>query len=507
MKKGIRFLGPGSWAALFLAFLTAAVGLSGRAAVDLQGWTHPGAEVIRDNGYSGPQTCAVCHDRALDEISHSVHWYVSSKVRNIKGLPDGSWWGMVNRECALAGTTALANWTAATAGKFTVEAAGCGMCHIAALVAPPLPAGREATAEEANTIDCLVCHAGDYDMSLRETITTDAKGQRLWGQDRTLRAALSITKVPTAEACLRCHEHSFSFDYKRGTPFTPANDLHSASGIPCTACHVTREHKIAKGQAESDMVANDLPDQPVTCAGCHGPEPHQGRPAADLNRHAATIACQTCHIPTASGIVSEDWGKPVKDDSRGEYSELSKYDGIPAIQGLWVPTVAIERAHPRVMWRVPNAKGAKDAQSWMAFATSSKDSDGAKIYPVRALAQTMLFDKTLKMWQAPGMGFLKSETGMADFPLLIAPNREVYNRTGDIAQALAAGMKPYAAFGLRWSGEWMPMTVPGTSFISVNHGVKRMGYSCRDCHSPNGVMDFASLGFSAAEVKKLRTPR
>jgi len=41
----------------------------------------------------------------------------------------------------------------------------------------------------------------------------------------------------------------------------------------------------------------------------------------------------------------------------------------------------------------------------------------------------------------------------------------------------------------------------------VNHGVKRMGYSCRDCHSPDGVIDFASLGYSAAEVEKLRRPR
>jgi hypothetical protein len=111
------------------------------------------------------------------------------------------------------------------------------------------------------------------------------------------------------------------------------------------------------------------------------------------------------------------------------------------------------------------------------------------------------------MSQAPGMAFLESEPGMKGFPLLLAPNREVYNRTGDVKQALAAGMKPYEAFGLRWSGDWTAMKVPGTSFISVNHGVKRMGYSCRDCHSPNGVIDFESLGYSATEVEKLRRPR
>jgi hypothetical protein len=470
-------------------------------------WIHPGAEMIKSNGYEGPQTCTVCHADALKEITHSVHWYVSSKIRNVKGLPQESWWGMVNRECALAGTSALANWTASTNGRFTAESAGCGMCHIAALTEPPLPAGREATEAEANTVDCLVCHAGNYDMSVRETLVETADGKKYWGQDTSLVAALSITRVPTAEACLRCHEHSFSFDYKRGTPFTPTNDLHAAVGIPCTSCHTTRQHKIAKGQWESDMVANDLPDEPVTCSNCHGWEPHQGVDAARLNTHVDKIACQTCHIPAASGVVSENWGKPVKDGMNGIYSALSKYDGIPAISGIWVPTVSINRTHPDIMWRIPNTSDQTDAQSWMAFATADRNSDGAMIYPVRGLTQIMLFDRNLKMWQAPGMQFLKSEPGMVDFPLLLAPNREIYNRTGDVKKAVDAGMKNYEHFGLKWSGEWMPMQVPSTSYISVNHGVKRMGYSCRDCHSPHGVIDFSSLGYPAEQVKNLVKPR
>jgi len=480
-------------------------GPSAPAAASLA-WVHPGAEAMRKNGYSGPSTCTMCHDDALAEITHTVHWYAASEVHNVQGLPDGTWWGMINRECALAGTTATANWTAATDGHFTPQSAGCGMCHIAALTSPPLPAGREATKEEAASIDCLVCHAANYDMQVRQTIVTEADGTRHWGQDSSLAAALSITQRPTAEACLRCHEHSFSFDYKRGTPFEPTNDLHAALGMGCTTCHITRHHKIAKGQAESDMLANDLPDVVVACSNCHGISPHRGGAAAQLNAHVARLSCQACHIPTASGIVREEWGKPVKDDSQGSYSALSKYDGIPAITGIWVPTVEIERGHPALMWRVPDQSGVSDAQSWMAFATATRTSEGAKLYPVRDLTQIMLFDKKLKMSQAPGMGFLAKNPKMADFPLLLAPNREVYNTTGNIEQALNVGMKPYEAFGLQWSGEWMSMTVPGTSAISVNHGVKRMGFSCRDCHSPHGVVDFAALGYPPDEVTKLKQP-
>lgn len=470
-------------------------------------WTHPGAAVIKSTGYRGPGTCTTCHPDALKEITHSVHWYVSSEVRNVRGLPDGSWWGMVNRECALAGSTALANWTAATDGSFTPQSAGCGMCHIAALSGPPLPAGREATEAEAGTVDCLVCHAGTYDMDLRRTLIATSDGNKHWGQDTTLVAALSITRTPTAEACLRCHEHSFSSDYKRGTPFDPTNDVHAAAGMPCTTCHTTRDHKIAKGQWESDMVANDLPDEPVTCSNCHGWEPHQGSTAAALNNHTHTLACQTCHVRSSSGIVSENWGVPVRDDSKGDYSALSRYDGLPALPGVWVPTVRIDRGPSDVIWRVPNTKGRDGSQSWMAFATATRESNGAMIYPVRGLSQTMLFDRTLKMWQAPGMDFLKEQPGMADFPLLLAPNRETYNETGDVAQAVEAGMKAYETFGLKWSGEWMPMTVPDTSYISVNHGIKRVGYSCGDCHSPHGVLDFRSLGYPPDRIAVLERPR
>ena len=76
----------------------------------LKKWVHPGNEVIKENGYQGAQTCAMCHENALNDIVHSVHWNLASPVRNVQGLPDSSMWGMINRECALAGSTCPANW-------------------------------------------------------------------------------------------------------------------------------------------------------------------------------------------------------------------------------------------------------------------------------------------------------------------------------------------------------------------------------------------------------------
>ena len=275
----------------------------------------------------------------------------------------------------------------------------------------------------------------------------------------------------------------------------------------CVTCHAVAHHKIAKGLYESDMVANDLPDVDVSCAGCHGDAPHRGRRGETIDRHTSRIACQTCHIPEASGIVLEDWSQPVKDDVQGAYSELSKYDRIPAIPGLYVPKDVIAKGHPSYMWRVANRKGNRDAQSWMAFATATRASAGAKIFPVRGLTQIMLFDRQLKMADVPGMEFLKDDPQMAQFPLLLAPNREVYNRTGDVKAAIDAGMRPFAAMGLEWSGQWTGMQVPGTSYISVNHGIRAAGLQCGACHAEHGVMDFEALGYSPEQVKRLETPR
>lgn len=64
-------------------------------------------------------------------------------------------------------------------------------------------------------------------------------------------------------------------------------------------------------------------------------------------------------------------------------------------------------------------------------------------------------------------------------------------------------MKPYEKMGLKWSGEWMAMQVPGTSYISINHGVKKFGLSCSSCHSKDGVMNFSALGYTPRQVNEL----
>ena len=41
--------------------------------------------------------------------------------------------------------------------------------------------------------------------------------------------------------------------------------------------------------------------------------------------------------------------------------------------------------------------------------------------------------------------------------------------------------------------------------LMVNHGIKKDAWTCADCHSPTGIMDYAALGYEPARVTELQT--
>jgi hypothetical protein len=40
--------------------------------------------------------------------------------------------------------------------------------------------------------------------------------------------------------------------------------------------------------------------------------------------------------------------------------------------------------------------------------------------------------------------------------------------------------------------------------LMVNHGIRRQGRGCRDCHAPDGVMPFEELGYTPQQARALR---
>jgi hypothetical protein len=334
--------------------------------------------------YEGPSTCLSCHkdvtyeDLATGEtksedlmrnVTTSVHYrFYSTDHPNVYGfngqLADEFRMGKINRPCPKPGSFAMTAWAAPVvlpSGDTLSE--GCGQCHIGGQPTAPLGEmmpGYRTLGSEKEAIDCLICHSVGYDMN-RKQVVPDDKGRWYWDQDRSMRAALSVTR-PTSQACLRCHQHNFGGDIyvddadssffesmvnkgetrpriahpgsKRGTPYSPTWDVHAAAGMDCIDCHQTQGHYIAKGTHTTTMMANDLPEVEVSCINCHDAAPHsENEEWADLyNDHTEKIACQTCHIPS----LHED-NATYRDFATPEFEEHP---------GLWVYTDTHKETEP-----------------------------------------------------------------------------------------------------------------------------------------------------------------
>ena len=320
-------------------------------ATELPGAGLDHVELFRDAGilaYEGPRTCLQCHRDVtwtnddgttgsadlMGNLTDSAHYrFFTSSHPNVWGfngeLADNFPMGKLNRPCPKPGSFAMTAWAElVVTQQGDTLSEGCGQCHIGGQAQAPLgemmPLYRTLAAEK-DAIDCLICHAAAYAME-RKQVERDPNGRLRWGQDRSLRAALSVGR-PGTEACLRCHQHNMGGDIhieagaeefmpsltanggprprvlhpgsKRGTPYSPAWDVHAAAGVQCLDCHATRGHFIAKGTHTTTMMANDLPEVEVSCLGCHEAPVHGDvARGGEIDRHLERVACVTCHIPS-----------------------------------------------------------------------------------------------------------------------------------------------------------------------------------------------------------------
>ena len=340
-------------------------------------------ERFRDAGilaYEGPQTCLQCHQNIsvkdaitgeekdvdlMTNLTGSVHYrFFSNRHPNVYGfngeLADNFPMGKIDRPCPKPGSFAMTAWAELVitqAGDTLSE--GCGQCHIGGQYQAPLGEimpGYRTLEKEKRAIDCLICHAVAYDMNQKQVVI-DKNGRGRWNQDRSMKAAMSVTR-PTAQACLRCHQHNMGGDIyvdstdvsymesmvnpghsrprvhhpgsKRGTPYSPSWDVHAAAGLSCIECHTTEGHLIAKGTHTTTMMANDLPDVEVACQNCHSSTPHSecDETGEFLDGHIEKIACQTCHIPSLhpDNATMRDFSKPIFEEHPGIYiySDIQK---------------------------------------------------------------------------------------------------------------------------------------------------------------------------------------
>jgi hypothetical protein len=280
-------------------------------------------------------------------------------------------------------------------------------------------------------------------------------------------AAARAVGRPTNDMCLRCHLATGGGpNHKHGvTPTSAEADVHVAAGLSCVDCHTTRNHRIAGG---GDIKAHDAPDVVVACTNCHEKDVHKGTSAAMLEKHAARIACQTCHIPAIARdpkfptLVRRDWTKPVLNEKTGLYGPTNQMASSVKPEYRW---------WNRKMTTPPEPVG-------------SIDDPASKIFPWKRTSYTVIGDARSKK------------------PIFIKAG--VYAVKGDpLAAAKKGAEDAKQEFGGAVAG------VDETMAFSLNHQVapKAQALACNACHRAGGVLDFAALGYPKARVKALTAAR
>lgn len=542
------------------------------------------------DSYAGPQTCLQCHNKItvsdivtneekevklLDNLLKSSHYrFFSTRHPNVYGyngkLADNFPMGKINRPCPKPGSFAMTAWAEVVETQNGhVYSEGCGQCHIGGQYQAPLGEIMpfyKTSQKEKEAIDCLICHARAYDMNKKQVVT-DENGRNRWAQDRSLKAAVSVT-TPSSQTCLRCHQHNFGGDVyvdpadpsymnslahtgydrprvlhpgsKRGTPFSPSWDVHAAAGIDCIECHATEGHLIAKGTHTTTMMANDLPDYEVTCEKCHSEAPHQeNEEIADfLNMHTEKIACQTCHIPSLheDNATMRDFDSTVfeEDHDLYIYNDMVKENeaGI-GIKYVWWNGDATFLGG--AIGDNPNGKNLykfyDPTHIWPEF----KDYDYDAWYEniMRPIAQKKP-SKLYAMKLFNGKQHIDLQN-MGPFGGMFVPyNLPDYYKNGNPDKA---AMKEMEKSMMKMMYGWMfkfymmdkfmsfmdvddwntkaysdvskgnnvdPRWIPQDAMMEISHAIRRKGaLMCTNCHNPNGVLDWKSLGYSDDEIESL----
>ena len=455
------------------------------------------------SSYNGAESCYTCHSGAMKfdakakamEIMETVHYkfkgwgqdVYDDQGNHLVNEENGKW----TRYCGLPGSVVSINWL----GNFFNETVpgGCSRCHISDASMNPDQAA--ANPDEAwKRIDCMLCHSTTYqvngtviDAAGKRLAYTNGEGQKVLpypsGDDLKV-TSKSIAKVPSAEACSRCHSYNGGgYTFKRGLDYL-VDDLHYDKGLKCTSCHETEAHKIAFSRPDPALVGRDEMNENVLmknrCENCHTAEPHSDvAGAAMLNNHSAKLDCATCHVPFHKGMTNKRFDIPVK---------IMKNDNF--VQWNFQLDI-LEPTRPYYKW----FNGKVDHVHVKPLGSRE---DG-KIYPFKLTRAYVPKDKAtgtyipLKLglvFGSPEASTIEEMEGRIDLSV----------RTGAKLTAARFGFPLDSEGNYTAEYEWVWDEMWG----NPGHGVVREGLTCTDCHTPEGVMPFEDLGYTEEEVSTLR---
>jgi hypothetical protein len=316
------------------------------------------------------------------------------------------------------------------------------------------------------------------------------------------------------------------------------------------------------------MFAWERQDVEVYCTECHGNTPHSNVNAI-YDQHFTRIACETCHIPYASGVERQVWA-PTLGVTSGPEANVPTYNPTT---GKYEPYIKLQPdvfTPPDYRWYNGQASMlAEPAASAYSFdmKPATRETTGSKITPFRKIINGMVMDRrgipqmpdfdpryTMLAFMQAGQAFMiqagfmrpegllpQEEAFLSQFPNLLLFDQNKYYTTGNIKDAVDLGMGRFAAYGQgmnpstmtelelmnmgkqMWSGEYVGLDLPDNpfapgyindqdtttatgSFITLSHAVTKEGaLFCLDCHRTGGRMNYELLGYSPAKQEELTT--
>ncbi|BCO10457.1 cytochrome c [Desulfolithobacter dissulfuricans] len=463
------------------------------AALLMVGGQAMAAEVPEDHAeISGPfatpmdvtRACLECHEDAASEVMRSSHWTwareqeLEGKGKVVRGKKNA-----INNFCI----SIKSNWPR------------CTSCHVGY-------GWKDDTFDftDESRVDCLACHdtTGTYNKA-KDAPAGAGMPAGYTGNPKFDKKPVDLVKVaqnagkPSRLNCLICHANGGGGNnVKHGdidmSLVKPSKeiDVHMAAdgnNFACQECHATEQHNI-KGNA---LLVSPGGDNPVNCTDCHDAAPHKNSPVrGTLNKHAKRVACQTCHIPffakKDATKMSWDWSKAQDPKTLPKDKRIIKEHGHKVYIFKKGKFVYEQKVMPTYAWYNGKAGAYQlgdridpTVPTKLNYPLGSKDDPDAKLMPFKVHKGNQIYDTRNKYLIVPKVWGPKGDP-------------DAYWVNFDWKKAAAAGMK---AAGLKFSGEYG--FAPTLTYWPINHQVSpaKDALRCRDCHGPEGRMDWKALGY------------
>jgi octaheme c-type cytochrome (tetrathionate reductase family) len=409
-----------------------------------------------DSPQAVTRACLGCHPKSA-EVMHTSHFtWLGDEVRIGDHAP-----------ARIGKKNLLNNFCIATPGNEVV----CMKCH----------AGygwvdRRFDFQNVENVDCLVCHehAGTY-----------VKGPGgVPGKDVDLAAVARSVGTPLRDNCLGCHAYGGGGQaVKHGDLDSSLNhpldedDVHmSRYGFLCVDCHAAPDHRI-RGRAFSVSVGGA---NGVACSDCHATPRHDD---ARIDAHLASVACQTCHIPSFARRLPTkafwDWSKA---GDQGRAEDPHRY---LKIKGEFIYE---QDALPEYRW----------FDETVDRYLLGDAIDPSRVTPINAPHGTIR-DRAAKIW--PFKVHRARQPYDVDNRILLAPltgGKDGYWTQFDWDDAFRRGAE---INGLKYSGHYG--FTETEMFWPITHMVtpKEKALGCTDCHGDGARLDWSALGYAGDPMK------